>query len=90
MGSTLMSSITSSAFDVSYHGVPISRWAYDIEATGDGCRVTESTWDRRPRWFKGIGGLATGVMDRATANRAHAEATLLRLKGRVEASATAP
>jgi hypothetical protein len=59
------------AFDVAHTVVPISRWQYDIEPTVDGCTVTESTWDRRPGWFKGVGGLATGVPKRADANDAH-------------------
>src|SRR4051812_4589659 len=44
------------AFDVSYLGLPIARWRYDIEAAdGGGCRVTEQTWDRRPAWFRPAG-----------------------------------
>lgn len=72
------------AFDVSYVGVPIARWQYDIAASGDGCAVTESTWDRRPGWMRPLGGLATGVADRPTVNGAHIEATLRRLKARAE------
>ena len=36
------------AFDVRHTVVPIARWQYDIVAADGGCRVTESTWDRRP------------------------------------------
>ena len=39
------------AFDVRYMAVPIAHWRYDIASDGDGCRVTEQTWDRRPGWF---------------------------------------
>jgi hypothetical protein len=74
------------AFNVSHTGVPISRWQYDIAATEGGCRVTESTWDRRPGWYKRPAGLATGVMNRAGANADHIQATLQRLKTRAEAS----
>jgi len=78
------------AFDVRHTVVPISRWEYDIVATDAGCTVTERTWDRRPGWFKGTAGLATGERDRAAANARHIQATLERLKGRAEAARTHP
>lgn len=76
------------AFDVNHNPptVPVSRWQYDIEPTAGGCRVTESTWDRRPGWFKKPAQLATGVRDRSGANAEHIEATLRRLKARAESS----
>jgi hypothetical protein len=74
------------AFDVSYPpGLSISRWQYDIESMSEGCRVTETTWDRRPGWFAALSGLATGIRDRGAANQAHIDATLSRLKARAEA-----
>jgi hypothetical protein len=73
------------AFDVRHTVVPISRWQYEIEPTAGGCTVTESTWDRRPGWFKGVAALATGVPQRTDANDAHIAATLQRLKARAEA-----
>jgi len=76
------------AFDVRHLVVPISRWEYEIVPTAEGCTVTESTWDRRPGWFRGVAGLATGTMDRAGTNAAHIEATLQRLKARVESAHT--
>ncbi len=75
------------AFNVSHTVVPIARWQYDIVAAGPGCTVTESTWDRRPGWFKGPAGLATGTPDRVAANAAHIDATLQRLKARAESGA---
>ena len=75
------------AFDVKHIVVPVSRWQYDITATDGGCTVTESTWDRRPGWFKGVAGLATGIPNRAGANAAHIGTTLERLKRRAEADA---
>jgi hypothetical protein len=74
------------AFDVSHTAVPISRWQYDIASSDAGCVVTESTWDRRPGWYKTPAGLVTGVMNRAGANSEHIQATLQRLKARAEAS----
>ncbi|MGV7986385.1 SRPBCC family protein [Mycobacterium kansasii] len=73
------------AFDVRSAVIPVARWQYDIVASGGGCRVTESTWDRRPRWFRKIAGMATGVGDRAAANAEHIQLTLRRLKQRAEA-----
>lgn len=75
------------AFDVNFGPVPVSRWQYDIEATESGCRVTESTWDRRPGWFNPIGLLTTGVKDRAPHNLHSIEGTLRNLKARAEAGA---
>ena len=51
--------------------MPISRWQYDFEATAEGCRVTESTWDRRPGWFKTPAELVTGTRNRRVVNAAH-------------------
>ncbi|MBW4716830.1 SRPBCC family protein [Saccharothrix sp. SC076] len=68
------------AFEVHSMGLPVSRWQYDVEPSGTGCRVTESTWDRRPAWFRPLSALATGVRDRATQNRHNIEATLAKLK----------
>ncbi|MFT4085639.1 MAG: SRPBCC family protein [Gordonia sp. (in: high G+C Gram-positive bacteria)] len=73
-------------FAVKSFGIPISRWRYDIEAVDGGCRVTESTWDDRFRWFLPVAGLATGVKDRTVANAEHIAATLQRLKARAEQS----
>jgi hypothetical protein len=74
------------AFDVRHTGVPVARWQYDIVATDGGCRVTESTWDRRPGWFRKLAGKATGVADRTAANTKHIQLTLERLKQRAEAT----
>jgi hypothetical protein len=74
------------AFNVSHTGVPISRWQYEIAPMNEGCTVTESTWDRRPGWYKTPAGLFTGVMNRQGANADHIQATLQRLKSRAEAA----
>lgn len=74
------------AFDVHSAGIiPISHWRYDIEPTGDGCTVTEATWDRRPRWILKPAAMTTGVSDRTGANTEHIKLTLQRLKERAEA-----
>jgi hypothetical protein len=64
---------------------PIARWQYDIVAADGGCQVTESTWDRRPGWFRKLARRATGVSDRVAANTEHIQLTLGRLKQRAEA-----
>lgn len=73
------------AFDVRYAMLPVARWQYDIVSADGGCRVTESTWDRRPGWFRKLAGKSTGVPDRAAANAEHIRLTLHRLKARAEA-----
>jgi len=74
------------AFDVRSAVIPVAHWRYDISSTGKGaCRVTESTWDRRPGWFRVPAGWATGVKDRKSANAEHIELTLQRLKEKAEA-----
>ena len=73
------------AFDVRHTVFPVARWQYDIVAADGGCRVTESTWDRRPGWFRKLAGRATGVTDRVAANTEHIRLTLQRLKQRAEA-----
>lgn len=78
------------AFDVSFYGVPVSRWTYRFVAAGTGCTVTESWQDRRPAWFKGPAGLTTGVMDREAATASGIEHTLARLKAVLEATGASP
>jgi hypothetical protein len=74
------------AFDVSFLGLPISRWQYDIQPSGDGCRVVESTWERRPAWLKMPTSAATGVWNRDEHNQANIEATLRHLKSAAESA----
>jgi hypothetical protein len=70
----------------SHPSIPVSRWQYEIVPSASGCTVTESTWDRRPGWFKKPAELATGVKNRAMANTGHIEATLARLKTAAESA----
>jgi hypothetical protein len=75
------------AFDVRYAILPIATWRYEIKSLDSGgCRVSESTWDQRPKWFKRFAKLATGVADRDAANSAHIRVTLDRLKHRAESA----
>ena len=72
------------AFTVSSLGLPVARWQYDITPTRTGCRVAESTWDRRATWFRVLTTLATGVWRRDERNQRHIQNTLRRLKTRAE------
>lgn len=65
--------------------VPISRWQFDLEPDGDGCRVVESSWLRVPPWFIPVAIMITGEPDRPGVNRANIATTLNRLKDHVEA-----
>lgn len=66
-------------------GIPVSRWQYDLVASGDGgCTVTESTWDRRAGWFKRVSEVVTASPQRADINLRNIKATLDRLKARAE------
>ncbi|HEY5662596.1 MAG TPA: SRPBCC family protein [Ilumatobacter sp.] len=76
------------AFRSSVLGIPIADWAYDLEPTATGCRVTESWTDRRPRWFLGLSARASGVPDRTPYTRAGIEQTLERLAAAAEAAAS--
>ncbi|MBB3049778.1 hypothetical protein FHS23_000773 [Prauserella isguenensis] len=73
------------AFDVGVGPIRVSRWQYDIEPDGDGCRVVESTWDRRVAPIRVITGVAIGTPDRAGLNKRNIAKTLAGLKQRAEA-----
>jgi uncharacterized protein YndB with AHSA1/START domain len=77
------------AFHVSAAGLKVAEWRYAFEPTATGCRVTETWIDERGVVAKSVGGLVSGVNDRATHNRAGMEQTLERLKAAAE-SAPAP
>jgi hypothetical protein len=64
------------AFRVTSGPLAVADWAFDIEPTPDGCRVTESFTDQRG-WLITTGGrLITGVSDRGEHNRASMGTTL--------------
>ena len=77
------------AFHVTAGPFRISRWEYRIEPTEAGCRVTETWTDRRNPLMAKLGGVFSGVTDRATFNRTSIESTLLRLRTTASATATA-
>jgi hypothetical protein len=71
------------AFDVDFLGVPISTWEYTFADDADGCLVTESWTDRRPRLMR-VTSIATGVRDRGAHNRRNMLETLRKLKAAAE------
>lgn len=72
------------AFEVSAAGMGVAQWAYELEPTPDGCRVTETWTDRRGRLMTRLGALTTGVGDRAAFTAQSIEHTLARVKERAE------
>jgi len=61
-------------------------WIYELSPTESGCLVTESWVDDRGWLLIKVGGLVSGVADRATYNRAGMEATLENLAAAAEAA----
>jgi hypothetical protein len=76
------------AFDVSYLGMAVARWRYEITGTAVGCEVEEQWWDRRGPVMKAIGLIGTGVADRVAHNRRTMTKTLAALKADCEADST--
>ncbi len=66
-------------FDVTAVGFAVATWGYTIEAAPEGCVVTESWTDNRGLIARKLGGVASGVTDRADFNRTSMEATLTAL-----------
>ncbi|MFT5204035.1 MAG: hypothetical protein ACI9C1_003438 [Candidatus Aldehydirespiratoraceae bacterium] len=72
------------AFDCMVGDFVFATWAYSVEATNGGCRVTESWQDHRPDEIKEMSLAISGVADRAEHNRAGIEKTLAQLAAAVE------
>lgn len=76
-------------WDVTFWGMPVSRWMYRFEPDGpDACTVTE-VWHDRRGWPMRVLGLATLATNRAEHNRKSMEETLRRLKAAAEATTPA-
>lgn len=72
------------AFDVAVGPFGVARWAYDIEPTEHGCRVTETWTDHRNALTKVVSAPISGVSDRHEHNRASMETTLENLAAAAE------
>jgi hypothetical protein len=68
----------------SVFGLPVSDWTYEIEPSGTGCTLRETTVDRRGWLIRVGGGPTTGVYDRATHNLVGIRATLAAIKAAAE------
>ena len=77
------------AFEVSAVGFKVATWRYTFEPSGSSTRVVEEWYDTRGGLAKRMGGVASGVSDRRTHNRAGMEQTLENLKAAAEATADA-
>lgn len=76
-------------FRVSKAGLGIARWRYDFEASGDGCRVTETWIDERGGLVALMGKPVSGVGDRPNHNREGMAQTLARLAAAAERASAA-
>lgn len=73
-------------FHVSFAGVPIADWRYELKAVDGGTEVTEHWTDRRPGWMNKLSKPAMGVGDRPGHNREGMLKTLANLKAAAERS----
>jgi len=74
------------AWDVTYFGQPVARWAYRIEPHADGVGLVESVEDRRGALLRAVSPYITGSPDRAERNADTMESTLQAVKTAAEAS----
>lgn len=74
------------AFEVNVGPAKVARWAYVVEATSTGSRVTESWTDRRSALSKWIGGKSSGVAHRDQFTVQSIQTTLENLKKTLENS----
>ncbi len=73
-------------FDCRVGDFVFASWGYGIEATDQGCRVTEYWQDHRPDSVKAMSVEISGVEDRVAHNEAGMAETLARLATAVEQS----
>jgi uncharacterized protein YndB with AHSA1/START domain len=76
------------SFTVKIAGLNGATWGYDIEPTGEGCRVTESWTDTRNGLFKVglVTKLATGIADRTGYAQELMDTTLANIKKAAESN----
>ncbi|MGB8179156.1 MAG: SRPBCC family protein [Acidimicrobiales bacterium] len=72
------------AFEVKVGPAKVARWAYAVEATPSGSRVTESWKDQRNAISKWIGGKSSGVEHRDEFTARSIQTTLENLKKTLE------
>jgi uncharacterized protein YndB with AHSA1/START domain len=74
------------AFDVTYLGMPVARWRYELSAVEGGTRVEEQWTDHRGVLMRALGTVGTGVADRRSHNERTMRATLDALTTELEAT----
>ena len=72
------------AVDVTFMGMPVARWPYEISESPDGPVVEEQWRERRGVLLRIVGPLSTGVADRRAHNEAGMKVTLAALKAGIE------
>jgi uncharacterized protein YndB with AHSA1/START domain len=71
-------------YRVTYLGLQVSDWSFDILPTAEGCQLTESTADRRGVLMTKLGPAATGVADRGARNLDGIRRTIAAIKSVAE------
>ncbi len=72
------------AFEVTYFGLPVATWRYDLRPSASGTVLTEWVEDRRGRVLRAISPFVTGSRDRGRRNDETMRATLERIKAVAE------
>ena len=72
------------AFDVTFMGMSVARWRYEISESLDGLVVEEQWWERRGVLLRIVGPLSTGVADRRSHNEEGMRVTLAALKAGIK------
>jgi uncharacterized protein YndB with AHSA1/START domain len=72
------------AWDVTYLGLPVARWAYQIAPHPDGVELVESVEDRRGFVLRTLSPYITGSRDRASRNAETMASTLQAVKAAAE------
>lgn len=75
------------AFDVTFLGLAVSRWRYELTAGPSGVDVEEQWWDRRGPVMRVLGRVGTGVGNRREYNQAGMRTTLAALRAALESPA---
>jgi hypothetical protein len=73
------------AFAVSAGGITVADWRYDLVSDGESTTVTETWRDRRNPILSLLGGVVTGIRDRADYTQTSIDTTLAALKVAAEA-----
>lgn len=67
------------SFDVRYGVLPLARWTYEFDPSGDECIVRETWVEHRPRWLIALDRVIFRIPDRGEHNRETMEETLRHL-----------